>query len=272
MVRERFGAAPPLPSPPAEGRPGLAARLREAGARVILPDMRGFGASDKPRDTGAYADSAMARDVIALVRRLGLDAVDVLGFSMGSVTAAKLLALGAPQVRSAVLAGVAQYILEGEVVDLPKHYPVPDGLTRPFTARAHAEALANLLECAENETENLKSPSAILVRSTGGDPKVLAAVVRGAVGEQVPVEPLRRVKARVLVLNGKADLANQAVARLLEVIPTARSASCDGDHHTTPWYPSFQQAVVDFFAEHWRARGAAPEGRATRSAERGRSG
>jgi hypothetical protein len=82
---------------------------------------------------------------------------------------------------------------------------------------------------------------------------------------------LRRVKAPVLVLNGKADLANQAVARLLEVIPNARSAACDGDHHTTPWYPSFQQAVVNFFAERWPARGAAFDGRATRPAERGRS-
>jgi pimeloyl-ACP methyl ester carboxylesterase len=271
LLRERFGAAPPLPTPPAEGRPGLAARLREAGARVILPDMRGFGASDKPRDTRAYADSAMARDVIALVRHLGLDAVDVLGFSMGSVTVARLLALGAPRVRSAVLAGVAQYILEGEMVDLPKNYPVPDGLTRPFTMRAHAEALANSLERAGDDAERPASPSAILVRSTGGDPKVLAAVMRGAVAEQVPIDPLRRVRVPVLVLNGKADLANQAVARLLEVIPSARSAACDGDHHTSPWYPSFQQAVVDFFAAQWPARGAAFDGRATRSAERERS-
>jgi hypothetical protein len=95
--------------------------------------------------------------------------------------------------------------------------------------------------------------------------------MRGAVAEQVPVDPLRRVKVPVLVLNGKADLANQAVARLLEVIPSARSAACDGDHHATPWYPSFQQAVVEFFAERWPARGAAFGGRATRSAGRGRS-
>jgi hypothetical protein len=101
----------------------------------------------------------------------------------------------------------------------------------------------------------------MLVRSTGGDPKVLAAVVRGAVAEQVPVDPLRQVKVPVLVLNGKADLANQAVARLLEVIPNAHSTACDGDHHTTPWYPSFQQAVINFFVEQWRARGAAFEAR-----------
>lgn len=257
LIRELMGAAPPLPVPPAEGRPGLAARLRAAGARVVIPDMRGFGASDKPQDTAAYADSAMARDVIALVHHLRLDAVDVVGYSMGSVTAAKLLALGASRIRSAVLAGVAQYILEGEVVDLPENYPVPGNLRRPFTMRQHAEALASSLDPVEPDTEKSQSPSALLARSTGGDPKVLAAAVRGAVAEQVPVEPLSRVQTPVLVLNGTADLANQAVARLLEVIPNARSAACDGDHHTCPWYPSFQQAVVDFFEKQWSACGPA---------------
>src|SRR5262245_8272659 len=61
MFREAFGGAPPPPNPPLEGRPGLVHALRTAGARIILPDMRGFGASDKPRAQAAYADSAMAR-------------------------------------------------------------------------------------------------------------------------------------------------------------------------------------------------------------------
>ena len=80
-----------MPNPPAEGRPGLAHALRAAGARTILPDMRGFGASDKPREKEAYADSAMARDVLALIEHLRLDTVDVIGFSMGCGTAARLL-------------------------------------------------------------------------------------------------------------------------------------------------------------------------------------
>src|SRR5258708_6633646 len=64
MFREVFGKSPPPPNPPLEGRPGLARALQAAGARTILPDMRGFGASDKPTEKTAYADSAMARDVI----------------------------------------------------------------------------------------------------------------------------------------------------------------------------------------------------------------
>src|SRR6266540_6892976 len=66
LFQQEMGFSLPMPEPPAEGRPGLIARLREAGARVIVPDMRGFGASDKPHDTAAYSNSAMARDLIAL--------------------------------------------------------------------------------------------------------------------------------------------------------------------------------------------------------------
>lgn len=91
MFCEVFGGAPPLLNPPPEGRPGVVRVLLTAGARVILPDMRGFGASDKPRDQAAYGDSAMARDVVALIEHLRLVAVEVIGFSMGAGTAAQLL-------------------------------------------------------------------------------------------------------------------------------------------------------------------------------------
>ena len=249
-----LGAEPPMPDPPAEGRPGLIARLREAGARVLAPDLRGFGASDKPHDPSAYGHSALARDVLALADHLGLEAVDVLGFSMGAVTAAKLLALGAPQVKSAILAGVAQYILEGEVMELPENFPMGDR-PKPPTMREHAEAVANSLACEETGPGNPGSAYLNLMRAMGNDPKALAAVLRGDGVEQVSREALHQVQIPVLVLNGREDVANQAVGRLLEVFPNARFAACDGDHHTTPWYPSFQQAVVDFFAEQWRARG-----------------
>ena len=254
LFREHMGFEPPAPEPPAEGRPGLIPRLRAAGARLVVPDLRGFGASDKPRDPAAYARSAMAHDVLALIEHLGLGAADVLGFSMGSLTAAQLLARGAAPVKSAILSGVAGYILEGEVLDLPENFPMAAHLPRPLTLRAGAEGRARVLDRGEIIPGDLSTFGVIAARATGADPAALAVVERGG-AEPVPVEPLRAAGVPVLVLNGTADLANQSVGRLLEVLPNARAGTCDGDHHSTPWYPSFQKAVVAFFTEQWRARG-----------------
>jgi pimeloyl-ACP methyl ester carboxylesterase len=254
--REHFSASPPLPDPPPEGKPGLIARLRQAGARVIVPDQRGFGASDHPCDAAVYANSAMARDVIALMKHLNLEAADVLGFSMGSQTVAKLLSLDFAGVRSAILAGVADFILEGEVLHLPENFPLPGDPPRQITMRAHAEGLATALERDAITPGDPRSFPVIAARASISGPKVQAAVVRGASTEMVPPEALAKVRVPVLILNGTEDVANQVVRRLLEVIPHAKAASCAGDHGNTPHQPSFQQAVVDFFAAQWPSRAA----------------
>lgn len=249
--REVVGVSPPMPDPPESGRPGLVACLQRSGARVLVPDMRGFGASGKPPDVAAYENAAMARDVVALCRHLDLPAIDVVGFSMGAVTAARLLTLDTGLVRSVVLSGVGDYILEGEVMNLPDDFPLPPDLPRPLTITAHANALASVLEAGEIVAGNLMSMSLVAVRATGADPKALAAAVRGAVAPPVPIAPLQSVTAPVLVLNGSRDVANGAVRRLLEVIPTARAATCDGDHHDSTWTESYQQAVATFVQSQW---------------------
>jgi len=229
--------------------------LQAAGARTILPDMRGFGASDKPREVTAYTDSALARDVIALIDHLRLDAVDLIGFSMGCGTAVRALMLRPPQVKSAILAGVGDYALEDGVLEFPKDWPVPDSVPRPITRRVWAEEGAKILEQGEIVPGHLASAALIAARVTGSDPKVLAAVIRGAVVPTWPAEALSKIEVPVLILNGKADVANRKIDRLLQKIPTARAAECDGDHHSAPYQPTFQQAVVEFFEEQWRLRG-----------------
>ena len=259
MFREFFGGAPPIPNPPLEGRPGVVRALQAAGARTILPDMRGFGASDKSREITAYADSAMARDVLALIEHLRLDAADVLGFSMGAGTVARLLMLRPRQVKSAILAGIGDYAIEDTILEFPKNWPVPESVPRPLTVRVWAEEGARILEQGEIVPGHLASANLIAARVTGADPKVLAAVIRGAVATTLPADAFRGVGIPVLILNGKADAANQKVAGLLKAIPTARAAECEGDHHSTPYQPTFQQAVVQFLQGQWRLRPATPD-------------
>jgi pimeloyl-ACP methyl ester carboxylesterase len=73
-----------------------------ANNRVITFDNRGVGAS-----TGKVPDTieAMASDAVTFIRALGLEQVDLLGFSMGGMQA-QVIALTEPQlVRKLILAG-----------------------------------------------------------------------------------------------------------------------------------------------------------------------
>lgn len=73
-----------------------------AQRRVITVDYRGVGGS-----TGAVRDSveAMADDAVAFIRALGLDRVDILGFSLGGMIAQSLTLRYPELVRKLILAG-----------------------------------------------------------------------------------------------------------------------------------------------------------------------
>ena len=56
---------------------------------VICPDLRGYGASDKPAEAGpeTYAKRTMARDVVRLAARLGFDRFALAGHDRGALVA-----------------------------------------------------------------------------------------------------------------------------------------------------------------------------------------
>jgi pimeloyl-ACP methyl ester carboxylesterase len=51
---------------------GHAEKLAAAGFRVIMPDLRAHGESDKPHDPAAYPPGILGRDLVELVAHLGL--------------------------------------------------------------------------------------------------------------------------------------------------------------------------------------------------------
>ena len=73
---------------------GLAGRMAARGHRVILPDLRGHGASASPHDRAAYPPDVLADDGLALIGHLGLTGYDLAGYSLGGRTVIRILARG----------------------------------------------------------------------------------------------------------------------------------------------------------------------------------
>ena len=58
--------------------------LNDAGFRTVVPDLRGYGRSDKPASVSAYRLSAVVGDLTALLDDLGLERVHVVGHDWGA--------------------------------------------------------------------------------------------------------------------------------------------------------------------------------------------
>ena len=78
------------------------ARSLESEYDVVMPDARGHGCSSTPLQGYRYEDHA--RDVLELIRGLGLSAPVLLGHSMGGMTAAVVASLAARDLRGVILA------------------------------------------------------------------------------------------------------------------------------------------------------------------------
>lgn len=61
--------------------------LAQAGFRVIVPDLRGYGRSDKPSAVDAYGLQALAADVLAVMADAGVERAHVVGHDWGAALA-----------------------------------------------------------------------------------------------------------------------------------------------------------------------------------------
>ncbi len=61
--------------------------LAEAGYQVVVPDLRGYGASDQPADVESYSLLASAGDVLAVLDELGVTTAHVVGHDWGAALA-----------------------------------------------------------------------------------------------------------------------------------------------------------------------------------------
>ncbi|WP_336208881.1 alpha/beta fold hydrolase [Nonomuraea sp. LPB2021202275-12-8] len=109
---------------------GLAERLRP-GRRLIAPDQRGHGDSDRAAD---YSREGYLADLLALLDHLGLERVALLGHSLGAINAYQFAARHPERVSALInVEGAAELGLHGPnplafVLGLPYRAPTREAL------------------------------------------------------------------------------------------------------------------------------------------------
>jgi len=119
------------------------AALRAAGYRTIAPDVRGFGASDKPEGVEHYAIPFLYTDLVGVLDHLGVERVHVVGHDWGAAISWVFGILAPDRVRSLTAlsvghpgafsrAGMAQrekswYMLLFQFVDVAEQWLMQDG-------------------------------------------------------------------------------------------------------------------------------------------------
>jgi pimeloyl-ACP methyl ester carboxylesterase len=205
-------------------RTGVAERLAEAGLRAIMPDLRGHGRS-APEDPAAYRRDILADDGFALLDHLGLDDPGLVGYSMGSVTATRMLARGARPAR-VVLGGTGlEPILHlADRGSRHRKMLVDPGSAAPGTSAGRTDAYLDRI---------------------GADRVALRRILDTFV--DTPVEVLEEIEVPVLLLFGaQEDATRGSVEDLAAALPRATVQLVPGDHITAPRSPAFAAALIEF--------------------------
>ena len=204
--------------------PGIADHLARAGRRLIMPDLRAHGRSDKPDDPANYPPDVLALDQEALIARLGLTDFDLVGYSLGARTAARLLARGA-RPRRVVLAGMGD-----------------SGVVDPGQRAAQFENWLTLGEKADNPEAGRRVQASVAERGLSL-PAVLN-VLKSFV--PTPPEALANITIPVLVVSGARDEDNGSAEGLAALLPHARAMRTPGDHLSAVVKPELAQAIRAF--------------------------
>ena len=80
--------------------------LADAGFQVIVPDLRGYGRSDKPEGVESYALPFLAGDVLGVMADAGVEKAHVVGHDWGAAVAWGIAALAPAQVDHLVVLSV----------------------------------------------------------------------------------------------------------------------------------------------------------------------
>ena len=219
--------------------PALAAHYR-----VIVPDVRGHGRSDKPRER--YSIAGFSADIVALIENLNLGPVHYAGLSMGGMIGFQF-AVDQPQMLKSLT--IVNSAPEVKVRSRDDYWQWAKRwtLARVLSLRTIGKGLAARL-FPKPEQADLRRKMA--ERWAKNDKRAYLASFDAIVGWGVE-ERLGRIDCPVLVISADRDYTPVALKeRYVSLIADARLAVIADSRHATPLDQpqQFNQTVLQFLA------------------------
>ncbi len=205
---------------------GHAARLADAGIRVVMPDLRAHGDSARPHDAAAYPPDVLAADAEALLGHLGAGDgdYDLGGYSLGARTAIRMVIRGA-RPRRLVVAGMGV-----------------DGMLDTGRRAAHFRRVLTGLGTHERLSGAWMAEQ--FLKTTGGDPEALLPLLGSFVDSDR--SELAAVTMPTLVVAGVDDDDNGSAQALAEALPDATYRDIPGNHMNAVTNAELGEAIADF--------------------------
>jgi pimeloyl-ACP methyl ester carboxylesterase len=205
---------------------GHAARIASKGFRVIMPDLRAHGQSDRPHGAEFYPKGILARDLRELIELLELGEFDLGGFSLGARTTVEGVGEGL-RPRRAVLGGAG---LEG---------------LRNWKRRKDffIEAIGMFDRVQRGDPHWL---SIQFMKSQGVD-RVAAAQLLDSF-EDAFMSWHEAFTMPTLVVCGDQDDDNGSAEELANVLPNALFEEVPGTHMSSVTKPELGEAIAAFLA------------------------
>jgi pimeloyl-ACP methyl ester carboxylesterase len=203
---------------------GHADRIAAAGFRVIMPDLRAHGQSEKPHGPEFYPKGILARDLRELVAHLDLAEFDLGGFSLGARTTVEAVGEGMKP-RRAILGGTG---LEG---------------LRDWKRRKtfFLEAIELFDQAQRGDPHWL---SIQFMKSQKVDRVAAAQLLESF--EDTFLDWLQAFTMPTLVVCGDQDDDNGSAEELANVLPNAVFREIPGTHMSSVTKPELGEAIAEF--------------------------
>lgn len=205
-------------------QPGIVARIAREGRQVILPDLRGHGASDAPEDAAAYPPDALAMDQEALLAHLNIADYDLVGYSLGARTSMRMLVRGARPGRC-ILGGMGD---SGIMNVAARRAYFADGIVNGPRAKA--------------------SQAGVFMQAAIAERGLKTAAMLNVLSQQVdtPQEIVARIDTPIMVVSGVDDADNGSAEALAAILPNAVARRVPGNHLTAVIAPELAETMAAY--------------------------